>query len=343
MITNKKQMNYNIIDNTNVITNNYVNNYVIDNTNVITNNYVNNYVINNIVIPVRRIHPMHQIQIPDTHQIYEYISVGHTAGKKIILKYKYTIKKKYEQLSDQLGGIITEMTRYNTNKQLATNESNETFIKWCIECAQHDYCDLIIYMINDKRSMVYNLGFVYEDCTLLMYILFFIKGGLCSRPSGTKLAIKLIETGKSNHSHKMGNKTALSYAINYLYNDVAMELIKKGLSPSDRCFYNWTRVVRDLPSLVIPLIISGYCNNTFFQTETLYKYTMRVYATEMNGPVIQQLKYASQKNRVVQQMSRGRLILALKHYFKEGIYYPVDDTNSIYGKEYRKAMVRLRQ
>ena len=53
-------------------------------------------------------------------------------------------------------------------------------------------------------------------------------------------------------------------------------------------------------------------------------------------------KDSNNKKRVIQQMSRGRLILALKHYFKEGIYYPVDDTNSIYGKEYRKAMDRLK-
>ena len=75
---------------------------------------------------------------------------------------------------------------------------------------------------------------------------------------------------------------------------------------------------------------------------TMYEYTRFVYASIISRtPIMQHLKYALQKNRVVQQMSRGRLILALKHYFKEGPYYPVDDTNSIYGKEYRKAMVRL--
>ena len=132
----------------------------------------------------------------------------------------------------------------------------------------------------------------------------------------------------------------------------------------------WIRVMGDFPTLAIRLIMSGYCDNAFFQKKmivmtntecviagsrgeykknielvfTMYDYILFIYATDIDSidaDIMQQLKYASQKNRVVQQISRGRLILALKHYFKEGPYYPVDDTNSIYGKEYRKAMVRL--
>ena len=284
---------------------------------------------------------------------------------EIILMLKNTKKKflyqNYQQSEAQLSGIITEMTRYNTKNQMATNVSNVTFIKWCIECALHDNCEFIFDIIDDERSAVYNFGFLHNDCTLLMYILFFIQVGLCSQSIGIELAIKLIETGKSNHLHKVDNKTAFYYAIRYYHEKVAIEIIKKGLSHIDRCSQHyWYRVISSLPNLAISLIMLGYCDNTFFQKkrnagsavagfnkeETMYEYTKRVYVTERHGSVIhasiiQQLKYASHKNSVVQQISRGRLILALKHYFKEGPYYPVDDTNSIYGKEYRKAMGRL--
>ena len=225
---------------------------------------------------------------------------------------------------------------------MATNELNETFIKWCIQCVRHDNCDLVFNMINDKS--VYDLGFVYKGCTLLIYIIISIFDGSCSKIMGTNLAIKLIDTGKSNHLHKMDNKTALYYAYNYHCDVVAMELIKKGVSPSDRSLKIWSRVMTIYPTLAIPLIMSGYCDNNFFETRATIHYSDYEY-TKVNfpkqTPILQQLKYALQKNRVVQQMSRGRLILALKHYFKEGPYYPVDYTNSIYGKEYRKAMVRL--